>query len=147
MLRDMGSLETCTPTASRGREAPARACGGRRNHRGTLPGAALLLRSAPSARERHVGLPPTSVPQHPPRTACVRWAVALPRARAPRLSRAGSSARPARASGIFERHRLCLAARGRAPLPKRLALAKFGGGVTWKVKDELAVLLERVARS
>ena len=62
MLRDMGSLETCTPTASRGREAPARACGGRRNHRGTLPGAALLLRSAPVARVRHVGL--TSVPQH-----------------------------------------------------------------------------------
>ena len=30
--------------------------------RGTLPGAALLLRSAPIARERHVGL--TSVPQH-----------------------------------------------------------------------------------
>ena len=56
--RNVGSLETCTPTASRGREAPARACGGRRNHRGTLPGAALLLRSAPVARERHVGLPP-----------------------------------------------------------------------------------------
>ena len=62
MLCDMGSPETCTPTASQGREASARACGGRRNHRGTLPGAALLLRSAPVARERHVGL--TSVPQH-----------------------------------------------------------------------------------
>ena len=61
MLCDMGSPETCTPTASQGREASARACGGRRNHRGTLPGAALLLRSAPVARERHVGL--TSVPQ------------------------------------------------------------------------------------